>query len=139
MQKEIEYTEPGSGETLALTVGTASALEYARYQAVRREAAQYCKEQLGYFPWDSERPDESDPERLRILDIVDIAFHRTYMLACLKRGTLPAEWASVEGFAANIPAPLYTQWRLAAIECNPHVFWVDPSPEASKKGPSSAN
>jgi hypothetical protein len=126
-------------ERIRITVGSASAIEYARYNRMRREAADWFKAQTGVTP--DVADDESVPDDVWL--VMDIAIHRAYMLAVLRkyevlRGPyagdnaweeipLPEDWRSVEGMAQNVPAALFNAWLSAARECNPGLFWADTS------------
>jgi hypothetical protein len=147
MEKQVVYTFPGtertdpetgkgipgSADTVTLTIGTASALDYARYEALRWETSKWFRDKAGFNSW--ETPAELTPEQEAAVRVMDVGVHRAYMLPCVKR----IEWSgepvmdlvglSIEAFANDLPAGLYNKWKRAALECNPQIFWPDASSE----------
>ena len=131
MEKQVVYTFPGTTDTVTLTIGTASALDYARYEALRWEGNRWFNDLTGFNSW--ETPEERTPEQQQAVDVMDIAIHRCYMLPCLKR----VEWSgepvmdlanmSLEAFAVEVPAGLYARWKAAVLTVNPKTFWPDAS------------
>lgn len=130
-------------ERVRVTVGSASALDYARYNRMRREAAEWFKAKTGVEPHEAD--DGDAPEDVWLT--AQIGVHRAYMLATLRRyevmrnpwgqdgawheEQLPADWRTIEGMAENVPAALFNEWLAASRECNPGLFWADSS-EAGK-------
>jgi hypothetical protein len=133
MEKQVVYTFPGSADTVTLTIGTASALDYAKYETEHWKSNNWFKGRNGVNTW--EMPEEKDrtPEQQADMDMMDVLIHRGYMLAVVKaiswsgEPVLDLDHLPLEAFANELPAGLYGRWKRAAQEVNPGVFWFDQS------------
>jgi len=143
MKRTFEYT-PLEDAPLRFTVATASVMDSARYEVMRREALQLFREQTGAEAW------EAAPDGSEAWALLNIGISRAYMLACTRKyerqdgadwqaWERPAAWDTVEGFANGVDAELYTKWQAEVLRCNPRLFSAfDDSDEGKVDGGDNA-